>query len=89
MTVLRENKAASCQRVLGGLANIANEYATKRYRSNLINWGMLPFIYDGDDNNLPFANGDYIFVPAIAEAIKDKKESCKAYVIKGDALGRM
>ena len=47
---------------------------------------MLPFIYDGDDNNLPFANGDYIFVPAIAEAIKDKKESCKAYVIKGDAL---
>ncbi len=79
-------QAASCQRVLGGLANIANEYATKRYRSNLINWGMLPFIYDGDDNNLPFANGDYIFVPAIAEAIKDKKESCKAYVIKGDAL---
>ena len=49
-------QAASCQKVLGGFANIANEYATKRYRSNLINWGMLPFLYQGE---LPFENGDY------------------------------
>ncbi len=79
-------QAASCQRVLGGLANIANEYATKRYRSNLINWGMLPFIYDGDDKALPFANGDYIFVPGVADAIKNQKESVMAYVIKDGAL---
>ncbi len=79
-------QAASCQRVLGGLANIANEYATKRYRSNLINWGMLPFIYNGDDKELPFANDDYIFIPGIADIIRDKKESCKAYVIKEESL---
>ena len=54
-------QAASCQKVLGGWANIACEYATKRYRSNLINWGMLPFIYESEE--LPFKNGDYIFVP--------------------------
>ncbi len=79
-------QAASCQRVLGGLANIANEYATKRYRSNLINWGMLPFIYNGSHDNLPFANGDYIFIPDVVSAIKDQKESVKAYVIKDDGL---
>lgn len=79
-------QAASCQRVLGGLANIANEYATKRYRSNLINWGMLPFIYNGSHDALPFANGDYIFVPDIVSAIKEQKESVKAYVIKDDGL---
>ncbi len=79
-------QAASCQRVLGGLANIANEYATKRYRSNLINWGMLPFIYNGNHEELPFANGDYIFVPGIVSAIKAQKESVKAYVIKQDGL---
>ncbi len=77
-------QAASCQRVLGGLANIAKEYATKRYRSNLINWGMLPFIYEED--NLPFANGDYIFVPAIAKAIKDKATEIPAYVVKDGSL---
>ena len=77
-------QAASCQRVLGGLANIAKEYATKRYRSNLINWGMLPFIFEED--NLPFANGDYIFVPEIAKAIKDKAVEIPAYVIKNGAL---
>ncbi len=77
-------QAASCQRVLGGLANIAKEYATKRYRSNLINWGMLPFIFEED--NLPFANGDYIFVPQIAKAIKDKAVEIPAYVIKNGAL---
>ena len=73
-------QAASCQRVLGGLANIAKEYATKRYRSNLINWGMLPFIFEEDE--LPFANGDYIFVPDIANAIKDKAVEIPAFVIK-------
>ena len=72
-------QAASCQKVLGGWANIANEYATKRYRSNLINWGMLPFIIDKGE--LPFANGDYIFIPGIAKAVKDKASAMKAYVV--------
>ena len=76
-------QAASCQKVLGGWANIANEYATKRYRSNLINWGMLPFILDGET---PFENGDYIFVPAIKEAIKDKKTEIPAYIVKDGKL---
>lgn len=79
-------QAASCQRVLGGLANIANEYATKRYRSNLINWGMLPFLYEGDDSELPFANGDYIFVPGIAEAVKTGKDDIAVYVVKDGGL---
>lgn len=70
-------QAASCQKVLGGLANIAKEYATKRYRSNLINWGMLPFLYDGD---LPFENGDYIFIKGIREAILNNTSEIKAYV---------
>ena len=72
-------QAASCQKVLGGWANIANEYATKRYRSNLINWGMLPFIIK--EGELPFKNLDYIFVPGIRKAIEDKTEIIKAYVI--------
>ena len=76
-------QAASCQKVLGGWANIAGEYATKRYRSNLINWGMLPFILDGET---PFENGDYIFVPAIKEAIKDKKTEIPAYIVKDGRL---
>ena len=71
-------QAASCQKVLGGWANIAKEYATKRYRSNLINWGMLPFILEGE---LCFDNGDYLFVPNIIESIKEKKISIKAYVV--------
>ena len=75
-------QAASCQKVLGGLANIAKEYATKRYRSNLINWGMLPFIVDKGE--LPFANGDYIFIPQITEAVKNKATSMKAYVVNKD-----
>ncbi len=74
-------QAASCQKVLGGWANIANEYATKRYRSNLINWGMLPFIIKEE---LPFANGDYIFVPGIADAVRNKTEDIKAYVVNKD-----
>ena len=70
-------QAASCQRVLGGMANIAREYATKRYRSNLINWGMLPFVFDGE---LPFDKDDYIFVKNIKKAIQEKNDTVKAYV---------
>lgn len=77
-------QAASCQKVLGGWANIANEYATKRYRSNLINWGMLPFIIDGE--NLPFKNKDYIFVPDIRKAVKEKAKSIKAFAIAGGKM---
>ena len=77
-------QAASCQKVLGGWANIANEYATKRYRSNLINWGMLPFLIDKGD--LPFKNLDYIFLPGIRSAVIDKKENIEAYVVKDGAL---
>ncbi len=77
-------QAASCQKVLGGWANIANEYATKRYRSNLINWGMLPFLIP--DGELPFTNGDYLFVPDVRKAVIDKAEVIKAYVVKEDAL---
>ena len=77
-------QAASCQKVLGGWANIANEYATKRYRSNLINWGMLPFVIDGE--NLPFKNEDYIFIPDIKGAVKEKRESIKAFAVSGGEL---
>lgn len=72
-------QAASCQRVLGGVSNIAHEYATKRYRSNLINWGMLPFIIEKGD--LPFKNGDYIFVENIRNAVVNKNDNIKAYVV--------
>ena len=75
-------QAASCQKVLGGWANIACEYATKRYRSNLINWGMLPFIYESEE--LPFKNGDYIFVPEITEVVKNKDTDVQAYVVDDD-----
>ena len=78
-------QAASCQKVLGGWANIANEYATKRYRSNLINWGMLPFLTDADHEALPFKNGDYIFVPNVRKAVEEKKDVINAYVV-GDEL---
>ena len=77
-------QAASCQKVLGGWANIANEYATKRYRSNLINWGMLPFLIEEGD--LPFANGDYLFIPEIRKAVEEKASDITAYVVKGDRL---
>ena len=73
-------QAASCQKVLGGWANIANEYATKRYRSNLINWGMLPFLIGPGD--LPFANGDWIYIPGVAEKIREKAPEITAYVVK-------
>ena len=74
-------QAASCQKVLGGWANIANEYATKRYRSNLINWGMLPLMVPTGD--LPFQNGDYILIPNVRKAVEDKKDKIAAYVVTG------
>lgn len=70
-------QAASCQKVLGGWANIANEYATKRYRSNLINWGMLPFLIE--EGALPFKNLDYLFFPHIRQAVEEKADVIKAY----------
>ena len=72
-------QAASCQKVLGGWANIANEYATKRYRSNLINWGMLPFLIDAGE--LPFKNLDYLFFPNIRKAVEEKADVIKAYKV--------
>ena len=72
-------QAASCQKVLGGWANIANEYATKRYRSNLINWGMLPFLIQ--EGELPFKNLDYLFIPGIKKAVEEKTEVIKAYKV--------
>ena len=77
-------QAASCQKVLGGWANIANSYATKRYRSNLINWGMLPFLID--EGELPFKNGDYLFVPHITEAVKNGAKEVEAYMVKDEQL---
>ncbi|MBP5192910.1 MAG: hydratase [Eubacterium sp.] len=80
-------QAASCQKVLGGWANIAKEYATKRYRSNLINWGMLPFVIDEDsvdislDNPFGLENDDYIFIPGIREALMNKAEVIKGYIV--------
>ena len=76
-------QAASCQKVLGGWANIANEYATKRYRSNLINWGMLPFLIK--EGELPFQNLDYIFIPDIKKAVEEKTEVIKAYKVDVEA----
>ncbi len=72
-------QAASCQKVLGGWANIANEYATKRYRSNLINWGMLPFLIE--EGELPFKNKDYLFFPGIRKAVEEKADEIKAYQV--------
>ena len=77
-------QAASCQKVSGGWANIENEYATKRYRSNLINWGMLPFLIEKGD--LPFANGDYIFLPDVRKAVETKAAEFEAYVVKDGSL---
>ncbi len=77
-------QAASCQKVLGGWANIANEYATKRYRSNLINWGMLPFITKENHEALSFKNGDYIFIPDVRKAVENKSDTIKAFVVGQD-----
>lgn len=76
-------QAASCQRVLGGLANIAREYATKRYRSNLINWGMIPFIFAEE---IPFHKGDFIFVKDIKKAIAEKATEVKAYIVRDELV---
>ncbi|MGN1032100.1 MAG: hydratase, partial [Intestinibacter sp.] len=75
-------QAASCQRVMGGLANICKEYATKRYRSNVMNWGMVPFQMEADAE---FEVGDYIFVPNIRKALDGDMKDIKAYVI-GDEI---
>ena len=77
-------QAASCQKVLGGWANIANSYATKRYRSNLINWGMLPFLID--EGELPFKNKDYVFIPGIRTAVQNAASEVQAYAVKDGAL---
>lgn len=79
-------QAASCQKVLGGWANVAEEYATKRYRSNLINWGMLPFLLREKD--LPFANGDYLYIPDVRNNVKGKAAEFTAFVIRGDQAER-
>lgn len=75
-------QAASCQRVLGGIANIASSYATKRYRSNLINWGMLPFTFS--DTELPFEKGDFLFIPDVRQKIDEKSNDFKAFLIRGN-----
>ena len=73
-------QAASCQKVLGGLGNICYEYATKRYRSNCINWGILPFTID-KDTSFDYEDGDYIFVEGVRDAIKEKREKIEGKVI--------
>ncbi len=78
-------QAASCQKVLGAWANIAKEYATKRYRSNLINWGMLPFLYDGDE----VKKGDYIYIPGIRKAVEEKQSEITAYVVKTSGISKI
>ena len=79
-------QAASCQKVLGGWANIANEYATKRYRSNLINWGMLPFIIE--EGALPFTNLEYLFIPMIRSVIENGLTDIDAYVVRNGDLSK-
>ncbi len=76
-------QAASCQKVLGGWANIAREYATKRYRSNLINWGMLPLLIG--EGELPFANGDYLFLPDVRRAVAKNADSIQVFCV-GEGL---
>ena len=74
-------QAASCQRVIGGLANIVNEYATKRYRSNVMNWGMVPFQMEAEPN---FEVGDFVFVPGIRAALDGDLKNIAAYVVRAD-----
>ena len=74
-------QAASCQRVMGAAANFAKQYATKRYRSNCINWGMTPFLVENPE---VFALGDYIFIPGLRQAVLENKASFSAYVVKAD-----
>ncbi|MCR5178570.1 MAG: hydratase [Lachnospiraceae bacterium] len=77
-------QAASCQRVLGACANIANEYATKRYRSNLINWGMLPFVIE--QGELPFRNLDWVFIPGIRKMVEESLDRVTAYAVTDGGL---
>ena len=72
-------QAASCQRVLGGLANIAKSYATKRYRSNVMNWGMIPFIYEYE--NIPFHKGDFLYIKGIKSVIENGESTVKAVIV--------
>ena len=76
-------QAASCQKVLGGFANICYEFATKRYRSNCINWGILPFTLPADAS-FPYEVGDYVFVPDIRRGVAEGKEEFEATVIRAD-----
>ena len=76
-------QAASCQKVLGGFANICYEYATKRYRSNCINWGIIPFTLAGG-TEFPYEEGDFVFVPGIRAAIEAGQEEIPARVISKD-----
>ncbi len=78
-------QAASCQKVLGGVANIAYSYATKRYRSNCINWGIVPFTLD-ESTPFDYQPGDYLFVPGIKEAVKDGKEDIPGKVVTSSGV---
>jgi aconitate hydratase len=73
-------QAASCQKVLGGWANVAVEYATKRYRSNVINWGMFPFIVNERDLK-HFEMGDFLYVPDIKNSLASGKEVIEVYIL--------
>ena len=77
-------QAASCQRVLGGSANICREFATKRYRSNVINWGMLPLLTEADEK-FDYNVGDYVYLPNIRETVKSGKSDVEAYIVSKDA----
>ena len=77
-------QAASCQKVLGGWANIAKQYATKRYRSNLINWGMLPFVFEGEDVKLE--RGDVLYLQGIKKVLEDGSDAITAKVVSGDSV---
>ncbi len=81
-------QAASCQKVLGGWGNIAIEYATKRYRSNLINWGILPLLCD-KETALLFENDDYVFLPNVKQDLTSGKEETEAYLIKKDTVKKI
>jgi aconitate hydratase len=81
-------QAASCQRVLGGLANICYEYATKRYRSNCINWGIVPFTIS-KDTPFMYNAGDWIFIPGIRKAILSEAENIPAKIVSGNTVRKI
>ena len=78
-------QAASCQRILGGCANICYEYATKRYRSNCINWGMVPFTLDAGVE-FPYAAGDFVYVPGVRQAVLSGASDIPAKVVAADGV---